>query len=71
MIVRNMEMGTMAISGVASAGSHATSQQSAQSVTAHKHGARHSLTDIDSSGSSVASTPSVTGKIGSKVNITA
>ena len=61
----------MAIAGLAGAGFHVTSNQSAQSATAHKHAARPSLSDIDSTGSSVASSPSATGKIGSKVNITA
>jgi hypothetical protein len=61
----------MAISGVAGAGFHAGSQQSVQSAMTHKHAARPSLTDIDTTGSSVASAPSATGKIGSKVNITA
>ena len=45
--------------------------QSAQSATAHKHAARPSLSDIDTAGSSVATSPSATGKIGSKVNLTA
>ena len=58
----------MAISGLAAMGSHAMSHQSA---TTHKHAARPSLSDIDSTGSSVATSPSATGKIGSKVNITA
>ena len=61
----------MAMSGLAASGFHAMSQQSVQSATTHKHPSRHSLTDIDATGSSVASTPSATGKIGSKVNITA
>jgi hypothetical protein len=69
--VRNQGYNTMAVSGVAGSGFHAMGQQSAQSVTAHMHPSRHSLTDIDTTGSSVASTPSATGKIGSKVNITA
>jgi hypothetical protein len=61
----------MAISGLAAAGFHATNHQSAQSATTHKHAARPSLSDVDSTGSSVATPPSATGKIGSKVNITA
>jgi hypothetical protein len=60
----------MAISGIAGAGFHVASHQSAQSAT-HKHAARPSLADIDSTGSSVATPPSGTGKTGSKVNITA
>ena len=58
----------MAISGLGMSGSHAMSHQSA---TTHKHAAHPSLTDIDTAGSSVATSPSATGKIGSKVNITA
>jgi hypothetical protein len=61
----------MAISGLAAMGSHATTHQSAQSATMHKHAGRPSLSDIDTTGSSVATSPSATGKIGSKVNITA
>jgi hypothetical protein len=59
----------MAIAGIAGANFHVTSNQSAQSG-AHKHSARPSLSDVDSTGSSVATPPSGTGKIGSKVNIT-
>ena len=63
----------MAISGVTPGGIYATSQQPLQSVSQHKHGGHHStsLSDIDAQGSSVASSPSSTGKIGSKLNITA
>ena len=64
----------MAISGISAASFHtAASTPSSLSSPAHKHGGRHanSLTDIDSTGSSMASTPSTTGKIGSKINITA
>jgi hypothetical protein len=62
----------MAISGIAAAGFHAGGAQSTQSA-AHKQGGRHanSLTDIDSAGSSMASPPSTTGKIGSKIDIRA
>jgi hypothetical protein len=59
----------MAIAGVGAA-FHAMSQQSTQSAATQKNASRHSLTDIDAAGSSVASSPSGTGKIGSKVNIT-
>ena len=58
----------MAISGIGS-GLHAASHQ--QSATTHKHSAKPSLSDIDTTGSSIATPPSATGKIGSKVNITA
>jgi hypothetical protein len=60
----------MAIAGIAGAHFHAASHQSAQSAS-HKQSARPSLSDIDSTGSSVATPPSGTGKIGSKVNVTA
>ena len=64
-------MGVMAISGIPAAGP--PSQQAAQLSGQHKHGGHHarSLSDIDAQGSSVASAPSATGKVGSKVNITA
>lgn len=62
----------MAISAVGSAGLHAANHQ-AQSVSQHKHGGHRfqSLSDIDSTSSSVASAPSASGKIGSKLNVTA
>jgi hypothetical protein len=62
----------MAISGIA-AGMQTTGQQPLQSVGHHKHGGNHStsLSDIDAQGSSVASPPSATGKIGNKINLTA
>jgi hypothetical protein len=60
----------MAVSAIASAGSHAANHQ-AQSMSLHKHGGHRaaSLSDIDAAGSSVA--PASTGKIGQKVDITA
>jgi hypothetical protein len=63
----------MAISGMSLAGFHASSQQAVQSLSHHKYGGHHgrSLTDIDAAGSSVASAPSKTGKIGSKIDISA
>jgi hypothetical protein len=63
----------MAISGMFSAGSHASIQQAVQSLSHPKHGGHHgrSLTDVDAAGSSVASAPSQTGKIGSKIDTTA
>jgi hypothetical protein len=62
----------MAISAIASAGSHAASHN-AQSVSQHKHGGHRfqSMSDLDSLSSSVASAPSASGKIGSKLNVTA
>ena len=59
----------MAISGLASL--HAAAQQAVQSLAQHRRGGRHSLADVDAAGSSVARAPHKTGKIGSKVDITA
>jgi len=62
----------MAISGMSLAGFHASSQQAVQSLSHHKHGGHsHSLEDVDATSSSVASAPSKTGKVGSKIDITA
>jgi hypothetical protein len=63
----------MTTPGISAATFSAGSQQAMQSLSAHKHGGRHphSLTDIDSTGSSAATAPSVTGKTGSKIDITA
>jgi hypothetical protein len=62
----------MALSAIASAGSHAASHQT-QSVSQHKHGGHRAaaLSDVDAAGSSVASAPSATGKTGSKLDVTA
>jgi len=63
----------MAISGVSPGGVYATSQQPLPSASHYKHSGQHStsISDIDAQGSSVASPPSSTGKIGSKLNVTA
>ena len=63
----------MAISGMSLAGFHASSQQAVQSLSHHKHGGHHgySISDVDATSSSVASAPSKTGKIGSKIDIAA
>jgi len=63
----------MAISGMSSANFHASSQQAMQSLSHNRHGGHHgqSLSDVDATGSSVASAPSKTGKIGSKIDISA
>ena len=63
----------MAISGMSLAGLHTSSQQALQSLSHHKYGGHHghSLTDVDATSSSVASAPSKTGKIGSKLDVTA
>jgi hypothetical protein len=60
----------MAISGMFSAGSHASTQQAAQLLSHHKRRG-HSLTDVDATSSSAAAAPSKTGKIGTKVDISA
>jgi hypothetical protein len=54
----------------AMAGFHALSRQAAQLLPHHKRGG-HSLADVDATSASVASAPSKTGKIGSKVDISA
>jgi len=63
----------MGIGGISSAGFHAASQQAMQTLSPHKASAQrfHSNTDIDTMGSSVATSASATGKIGSKVDISA
>jgi hypothetical protein len=53
------------------AGLHAAAQQAVQSLPQHKRGSHPALADVDAAGSSLASAPSKTGKIGSKVDITA
>jgi hypothetical protein len=53
-----------------SAGSHASTQQAAQLLSHHKRGG-HSLTDVDATSSGAPAAPSKTGKIGSKVDISA
>jgi hypothetical protein len=60
----------MAISGVSTA---PTSHQAAHALGHHKRGGNQSssLTDIDVQGSSVATPPSSTGKVGSKLDVTA
>jgi hypothetical protein len=54
-------------------GFQASSQQAVQSLSHHKQGGHHgrSLSDVDATSSSVGSAPSKTGKIGSKIDITA
>jgi hypothetical protein len=60
----------MAISGMFSAGSHASIQQAAPLLSHHKRGG-HSLADVDATSAGAISAPSKTGKIGSKVDISA
>jgi hypothetical protein len=57
----------MAISGMSSAGTHASIQQAAPLLSHHKRGG-HSLADVDVASAGAASTPS---KTGSKVDISA
>jgi hypothetical protein len=62
----------MAISGVSTAAPPPSSHQAAHALGHHKRGGHHSsLTDIDLQGSSVATAPSSTGKVGSKLDVTA
>jgi hypothetical protein len=64
----------MAVSGISpAASSHVASQQVASTSSRHQQSGQRppSLTDIDAQGSSVVSAPSATGKVGSKINITA
>jgi hypothetical protein len=63
----------MSIPGITPGSLYATSQQPLSSISQHKHSSQQpqSLSDIDAQGSSVASPPSATGKVGSKLNITA
>jgi hypothetical protein len=59
----------MAISGMS--GFHASSQQALQSLSQHKHGGHHGHSLTDAASSRIASAPSKTGKIGSKIDISA
>jgi hypothetical protein len=68
----------VALSGIASVGFLASSQSAVQSLTQHKHGGHRppSISDVaamrsEVMGSSVASAPSSTGKIGSKLDVSA
>jgi hypothetical protein len=64
----------MAVAGISfAASSHAASQHTASTSRRQQHGGPQapSMTDIDAQGSSVVSPPSTTGKIGTKIDITA
>jgi len=63
----------MAISAIAAAGIHAAAPLAGQSVSQHRHAGHRSpsLTDVDAAGSSAASAPSPTGKVGSKIDLIA
>jgi hypothetical protein len=54
----------------AMAGFQALSQQAAQLLSHHKRGG-HSLADVDATSAGATSAPNKTGKIGSKVDISA
>jgi hypothetical protein len=60
------------ISGIAT-GAYAPSSQPVQASSHQKHGKHHaqSMTDVDAQSSSIATAASPTGKIGSKVDISA
>ena len=62
----------MAISGITPASIYAASSQPLQSISQHKQNNQTSpsISDIDAQGSSLASTPSPTGKVGRKIDIT-
>jgi hypothetical protein len=62
----------MASSAASMAGSwHASFRQAAQSASQSDGRHSHSMGDVDARSSSVASAPSPTGKIGSKLDVTA
>ena len=68
----------MALFGIASVGFHASSQSAVQLPLLHKHGGHRSpsISDVDAMRSdamrsSVASAPSPTGKVGSKLDVSA
>lgn len=63
----------MATSGIASVGASLASQQPLQALGQHKHGKHHakSISDVDAQSSSIASSASSTGKVGSKIDISA
>lgn len=63
----------MAISGISlNTGAAASAQQAPSINSPHKHGHHRasSMADVDAQGSSIATAPSPTGKVGSKVDIT-
>ncbi len=63
----------MTVSGISAATSNPTGGQQVQPLGQHKHGGHHSpsISDVDAQGSSLASAPSSTGKVGSTVDVTA
>jgi len=62
----------MAMSGISSVNTYASSQLAVQSLGQQKHGGHHSssLSDIGAQNASGASAGSATGKVGSKVDVT-
>jgi hypothetical protein len=62
----------MSVSAISAGGIYATSQQPVQSLSYNKQASHRptSLSDIDAQSSSLATAPSLTGKVGSKVNLT-
>jgi hypothetical protein len=63
----------MAISAISSNAGYAANPQPVSSISQHKHGKHHaqSISDVDGQSSSIAAPASSTGKIGSKVDISA
>jgi hypothetical protein len=61
----------MTIAGIAQSSASAANQLVSQALNVHKHGHRsHSNSDIDGMGSNPSSSPSATGTVGSKLNVT-
>jgi hypothetical protein len=61
----------MTVSGISTAAAVGAYSPTPPPVSPHKHGHFHSMSDVDAQGSSVASAPSSSGKIGSKVDLSA
>jgi hypothetical protein len=62
----------MSIAGISQLTAPAANQLGSQALNTHKHNHRsRSSSDIDAMGSSQSSSPSATGTVGSKLNITA
>jgi hypothetical protein len=61
----------MSVLGISTAGSSAQSQQAVQQSGHHKHGRHPSLTDLATQSSNFSSMPSLSGKVGGKLNVTA
>ena len=62
----------MSIAGISQLSTPTANQLVSQVLNSHKHGHRtRSNSDIDAMGSNQASSPSATGTVGNKINITA